>query len=103
VLSVFALATLGSATAAVSKLALDSTIQRTVADDIRTSTFARSETTLQLAWVVGGGVGIVLPTRPGIGFIIAAAVMGAALAAALGFRPRRGPAKSPRPSPVEGS
>jgi predicted MFS family arabinose efflux permease len=103
VLSVFALATIGSAAAAVSKLALDSTIQRTVREDIRTSTFARSETTLQLAWVVGGGVGIVLPTRPGIGFAIAAAVMAAALAAALGFRPgrgsrKKGPGTAPAPS-----
>jgi len=103
VLSVFALATVGSACMSISKLALDSTIQRTVRDDIQTSAFARSETTLQLSWVVGGGIGIVLPTRPGLGFIIAAAVMGAALAAALGFRPRRGstskpPGASPAPT-----
>lgn len=90
VISVFALATLGTACMAVAKLSLDSTIQRTVRDEIQTSAFARSETTLQLSWVVGGGIGIVLPNRPGIGFIIAAAVQGAALAAALGFRPSRG-------------
>ncbi len=103
VLSVFALATVSSAAAAVAKLALDSTIQRTIAEDVRTSTFARSETTLQLSWVVGGGIGIVLPTRPGIGFAIAAVVMGAALAAALGFRPRRSSGPSTAASPPTGN
>jgi MFS family permease len=89
VVSVFALAVVSSAAMAMSKLSLDSTIQRTVADNVQTSTFARSETTLQLAWVVGSGVGIVLPTRAGIGFSIATAVIGTSLAIALGFRPRR--------------
>ncbi|MGN6473732.1 MAG: hypothetical protein ACTHK4_08815, partial [Mycobacteriales bacterium] len=79
VISVFALAVVGSAATAMSKLSLDATIQRRVDDEIRTSTFARSETVLQLAWVVGGGVGIVLPTRPGVGFTVAAVVLAAAL------------------------
>lgn len=79
VISVFALAVVGSAAAAMSKLSLDATIQRRVDDEIRTSTFARSETVLQLAWVAGGGIGIVLPTRPGVGFTVAAAVLAAAL------------------------
>jgi MFS family permease len=89
VVSVFAIAVVGSAAAGVSKLALDATIQRDVDEDTRTSTFARSETVLQLSWVVGGGIGIVLPTRPGIGFSVAAIVLAVALAAALGARPRR--------------
>ncbi|HWC35272.1 MAG TPA: MFS transporter [Mycobacteriales bacterium] len=79
VISVFALAVVGSAATAMSKLALDATIQRRVDDQIRTSTFARSETVLQLAWVVGGGIGIVLPTRPEIGFSVAAAVLAVAM------------------------
>jgi MFS family permease len=88
-ITVFGLALVGAAAAAVSKLALDATIQRNVDDTVRTSVFARSETTLQLAWVVGGAVGILLPTRGGIGFTVAAAVLGLALAIALGFRPKR--------------
>jgi hypothetical protein len=88
-LAVFALALVGSAAAAVSKLALDATIQRRVDDEVRTSMFARSETTLQLAWVVGGATGILLPTRATIGFTVAAVVLGLALAVALGFRPKR--------------
>jgi hypothetical protein len=43
------------------KLALDALIQREVPDDVRSSAFARSETVLQVAWVVGGGIGISLP------------------------------------------
>lgn len=84
VVSVFAVAVVGSAAAAMSKLALDATIQRRIDDDVRTSTFARSETILQLAWVVGGAIGIVLPTRPGVGFTVAAAVLAAALVTLMG-------------------
>jgi MFS family permease len=87
--TVFALALVGAAAAAVSKLALDGTIQRQVNDEVRTSMFARSETTLQLSWVVGGAVGILLPTNATIGFAVAAAVLGFALAVTLGFRLRR--------------
>ncbi len=83
VVSVFALAVVGSAATAMSKLSLDATIQRRVDDEIRTSTFARSETVLQLAWVVGGGIGILLPTRPGVGFAVAAVVLAAALVTSL--------------------
>jgi MFS family permease len=83
IVSVFAVASVASATAAVSKLALDATIQRRVDEDIRTSTFARSETVLQLSWVIGGGLGIIVPTRPIAGFGLAAVVLVAALAAAI--------------------
>jgi hypothetical protein len=39
---------------------------------VRTSAFARSETLLQLSWVVGGGVGIVLPLNGALGLGLAA-------------------------------
>jgi MFS family permease len=92
--TVFAIAVVASASQAVAKLSLDATIQRTVEDSRRTSVFARSETTLQLAWVVGGGIGILLPTSPVIGFSIATAVLGLGLATAFGLTPfaRRRPA-----------
>jgi MFS family permease len=83
IVSVFAVAAVASAAAAVSKLALDATIQRRVDEDIRTSTFARSETVLQLSWVVGGALGIVVPTKPIVGFGLAAVVLAVALAAAI--------------------
>jgi sugar phosphate permease len=43
------------------KLALDATIQRDVPESYRTSGFARSETLLQLSWVIGGFIGIAVP------------------------------------------
>ncbi|HEY2831866.1 MAG TPA: MFS transporter [Sporichthyaceae bacterium] len=57
------------------KLGLDAMIQRDVDEDVRSSAFARSETRLQLAWVVGGGFGTALPLRGDVGFGIAAGVM----------------------------
>jgi MFS family permease len=87
--AVFGLALVAAAASAVAKLALDATIQRQIDDNVRTSVFARSETTLQIAWVVGGATGILLPTRASVGFTVAAAVLGAALAVTLGFRPQR--------------
>ncbi|HVS67935.1 MAG TPA: MFS transporter, partial [Mycobacteriales bacterium] len=98
VLSVFAVAVVASAAAAMSKLSLDATIQRRIDDDVRTSTFARSETILQLAWVVGGGIGIVLPTNPGVGFSVAAAVLATALIMAFG-RATMAPADHTGPAP----
>ncbi len=40
------------------KLSLDALIQRDVREGVRTSMFARSETLLQLSWVIGGLIGI---------------------------------------------
>jgi MFS family permease len=95
-LTVFAVAVVSSATAAIAKIGLDATIQRRVDEIVRTSTFARSETTLQLAWVVGGAFGIVLPTRPEIGFAVATAFLAVAVLFALGYvgMPRRAKAKA---------
>jgi len=84
--SVTVLAVVSSATAAMAKLGLDATIQQRVGDDVRTSTFARSEATLQLAWVAGGAVGIVLPTEPIVGFLMASLVMAAAVANSYGVK-----------------
>ncbi len=40
------------------KLSLDALVQRDVPERHRTSAFARSETLLQLSWVIGGFIGI---------------------------------------------
>jgi MFS family permease len=61
----------------LAKLSLDSTIQRDVPSRIQASAFARSDTTLQLAWVIGGFVGIAIPLMPQLGLGIAAGVLGA--------------------------
>ena len=51
--------------AAMGKLSLDATIQRDVPERNRTSAFARSETLLQLSWVIGGFIGIAVPLKIG--------------------------------------
>jgi MFS family permease len=60
---------------ALAKLSLDALIQRDVPENVRTSAFARSETTLQLAWVVGGGIGILLPLNGSLGMSVAAGLV----------------------------
>src|SRR5262249_54048308 len=46
----------------LSKIALDTLIQRDVVETLRSSAFARSETFLQLAWVVGAAIAVLLPS-----------------------------------------
>jgi MFS family permease len=62
----------------MSKLGLDAVIQRDVAEDTRNSAFARSETALQLSWVVGGAFGL-LPMPGWLGFALGALFIIAAL------------------------
>jgi hypothetical protein len=45
-------------------------IQHDVADDVRTSAFARSETVLQLSWVLGGFIAILLPSNGNLGLAL---------------------------------
>ncbi|WP_158542720.1 MFS transporter [Phytoactinopolyspora halophila] len=70
------------------RLCLDAIIQREVADRMRSNTFARSETSLQLSWVLGGGVGIMLPLLPPLGMGIVAGVLVAGLVWATRIRPK---------------
>lgn len=60
---------------ALSKLSLDALIQRDVPEQVRTSAFARSETLLQVSWVFGGAVGIVMPLNGSLGLSVAAAIV----------------------------
>ncbi|MGY0024814.1 MFS transporter [Streptomyces sp. cg35] len=60
---------------ALAKLSLDATIQRDVPEAVRTSAFARSETLLQMAWVVGGAIGIALPLNGTLGLSVAAGIV----------------------------
>jgi hypothetical protein len=61
----------------LAKVSLDSTIQRDVHERMQSSAFARSDTTLQLAWVIGGFVGIAMPLIPRLGLGIACAILAA--------------------------
>ena len=67
-------------TNALGKASLDAIIQREVPESLRASAFARSETWLQMAWVVGGALGIALPPTGWLGFTVAAALLGLAVA-----------------------
>lgn len=82
---------------ALGKLCLDAIIQREVPDRLRASAFARSETLLQLAWVLGGGLGIALPSNGTLGFAVAAGLLVVAFALTLVGR-RRPLLRRPRPA-----
>ncbi|WP_432143559.1 MFS transporter [Streptomyces sp. bgisy084] len=60
---------------ALAKLSLDAMIQRDVPEEVRTSAFARSETALQMSWVVGGAIGISLPLIGTLGMAVAAGLV----------------------------
>jgi len=64
----------------LSKLGLDSVIQRDALEHVRTSAFARSETVLQLSWVLVGFVAIVLPSNGSLGLTLGSAVLVVVLA-----------------------
>jgi hypothetical protein len=73
----------------LAKLSLDSTIQRDVHERTQASAFARSDTTLQLAWVIGGFIGIALPLMPRLGLGVACGVLAAWATFVLVTRPAR--------------
>lgn len=81
---------------AMGKISLDATVQRDVPERHRTSAFARSETLLQLSWVIGGFIGIAIPLKvadtvvPELGLGILAGLMVAWTAFVLARRPSRG-------------
>ncbi|MDQ1680534.1 MAG: hypothetical protein QOI42_1393 [Frankiaceae bacterium] len=72
------------------KLALDAVIQRDTVDDDRASAFARSETVLQLAWVIGGAAGLA-PIVGTWSFAIAAVALFAGLVVSLRAGKRQRP------------
>jgi len=66
----------------LAKLSLDALVQRDVDEAVRTSVFAWAETLLQIAWVIGGGLGIALPLIPQLGFgVIVVLIVGTFLMA----------------------
>jgi hypothetical protein len=96
-LMVAALSAMAGFTQALSKLSLDAMIQRDVPEEVRTSAFARSETLLQMSWVVGGGIGISLPLNGVLGMSVAAAIL--ALGAAASVRGLLSAARRGSPHP----
>ncbi|MFC9249267.1 MFS transporter [Streptomyces sp. NPDC057136] len=94
---VAALGAVAGFTQALSKLSLDAMIQRDVPEEVRTSAFARSETLLQMAWVVGGAIGIALPLNGVLGMSVAAGIL--ALGAATAVRGLLSAARRGTPHP----
>jgi hypothetical protein len=93
-------------TNSISKIALDALIQRDVVETLRSSAFARSETFLQLAWVFGAAIGVLLPVSHGggLGFWVAAVVVGAvAVVVVLRNRAMSRATSARRPRPQAGS
>lgn len=76
---------------ALVKLALDSILQREIGEEVRSSTFAVSETLHQLSWVAGGLAGLAMSlTNSGVaGLTFAAAGLGLSLVALVLARRRR--------------
>jgi len=73
------------------KLALDSTVQQEIGEDIRSSAFAASESLHQLAWVAGGLGGVAMSlTNSGVaGMTVAAVGLAGSFLFLLGQRRRR--------------
>lgn len=69
----------GASVSALAKVSLDALIQRDLPEESCASAFGRSETVLQLAWVVGGALGVLLPHDTYvIGFAVVAGVVAVA-------------------------
>jgi predicted MFS family arabinose efflux permease len=68
-LMVVALATLATAAcSAIAKASLDASLQDDLPEHSRASAFGRSESLLQLAWVAGGAMGVLVYTDLRVGF-----------------------------------
>ena len=70
----------GSAASALAKVSLDASIQDDLPPESVASGFGRSETVLQLSWVIGGALGVLLPTQFWLGFTVISVVLAIGLA-----------------------
>ncbi|RPA59905.1 MFS transporter [Gordonia oryzae] len=75
-----ATALVASGTSAIGKVCLDSSIQDDLPEQSRASAFGRSETVLQLCWVLGAALGVLLPTTLWVGFTVVSVLLGLGLA-----------------------
>ncbi|MBT0566405.1 MFS transporter [Williamsia sp. CHRR-6] len=76
-------ALIASGTSAIGKVCLDASIQDDLPDESRASAFGRSESVLQLCWVAGAAMGVLLPPTLWIGFTVVTVVMAFGLAQTL--------------------
>ncbi|OQO92698.1 hypothetical protein B1813_11105 [Saccharomonospora piscinae] len=97
----------GATASALAKNSLDAVIQQDMPEESRASAFGRSETVLQLAWVFGGAVGLLLPPTYWIGFLVVSGLLALGLTqtwlvrggSSLVPSPRRRRAVRPDPQP----
>jgi MFS family permease len=76
ILAVVAVATLiTSGASAIAKASLDASLQDDLPEESRASAFGRSESVLQLAWVLGGAIGVLVSTDLWVGFTAITAVL----------------------------
>ncbi|GLZ45578.1 MFS transporter [Actinomycetospora sp. NBRC 106375] len=68
-------ALVAATTSALLKVCLDAVVQRDLPEASRASAFGRSETILQLSWVFGGALGVLLPPTWWIGFTVIGVVV----------------------------
>jgi hypothetical protein len=71
--AIAALVTSGSS--AVAKASLDAALQDDLPEESRASAFGRTESTLQLAWVLGGALGVLVYTDLWVGFTAITALL----------------------------
>src|SRR5271169_627231 len=64
-----------SGSSAIAKASLDASLQDDLPEESRASGFGRSESTLQLAWVLGGALGVLIYTELWIGFTAVSALL----------------------------
>lgn len=64
-----------SGASAIAKASLDACLQDDLPEESRASAFGRSESVLQLAWVLGGAMGVLVYTELWVGFTAIAALL----------------------------
>ncbi len=64
-----------SGSTAIAKASLDASLQNDLPEESRASAFGRSESVLQLSWVLGGAVGVLIYTDLWVGFTVISAIL----------------------------
>ena len=64
-----------SGASAIAKASLDASLQDDLPEESRASAFGRSESVLQLAWVLGGAIGVLVYTELWVGFTAITALL----------------------------
>ena len=64
-----------SGASAIAKASLDASLQDDLPEESRASAFGRSESMLQLAWVLGGALGVLVYTELWVGFTAISALL----------------------------